>query len=58
LTVPPEYVPDDSQDESLIGFIIDDDTTSMIAETEQYPKTNIEIIAAAEDEDGDEDEEE
>jgi hypothetical protein len=58
LTVPPEYVPDGSQDDSIIGFMIDDETTSMIAETEQDPKMNIEIIAAAEDEDEDEDENE
>jgi hypothetical protein len=57
LTVPPEYVPDGSQDDSLIGFMIVDETTSMIAETEQDPKMNIEIIAAAEDEDEDENEE-
>jgi hypothetical protein len=43
LTVPPEYVPDDSQDDSIIGFVIDDETTSMISETEQDPKMNIEI---------------
>jgi hypothetical protein len=53
LTVPPEYVPDGSQDDSIIGFMIDDETTSMIAETEQDPKINIEIIAAAEDENED-----
>jgi hypothetical protein len=38
LTVPPEYVPDGSQDDSIIGFMIDDETASMIAETEQDPK--------------------
>jgi hypothetical protein len=40
---------DDSQDDSIIGFVIDDETVSMIAETEQYPKMNIEVISAAED---------
>jgi hypothetical protein len=34
--------------------MIDDETVSMIAETEQYPKMNIEIISAAEDEDEEE----
>jgi hypothetical protein len=50
LTVPPEYVPDGRQDDSIIGFMIDDETASMIAETEQDAKMNIEIIASAEDE--------
>jgi hypothetical protein len=36
--------------------MIDDETASMIAETEQDPKMNIEIIAAAEDEDESEEE--
>jgi hypothetical protein len=57
LTVPPQYVPDGRQDDSIIGFMIDDKTASMIAETEQDPKMNIEIIAAAEDEDKNENEE-
>jgi hypothetical protein len=56
LTVPPEYIPHGIQDDSIIGFMIDDETASMIAETEQDPKMNIEIFAAAEDEDEDEDE--
>jgi hypothetical protein len=54
LTVPPEYVPDGRQDDSIIGFMIDDETASTIAETEQDPKMNIKIIAAAEDEDEEE----
>jgi hypothetical protein len=57
-TVPPEYVPDGRQDDSIIGFSIDGETASMIAETEQDPKMNIEISAAEEDEDEDENEEE
>jgi hypothetical protein len=57
-TVPPEYVPDGRQDDSIIGFMIDDETASMIAETEQDPKMSIERIAAAEDEDEDENENE
>jgi hypothetical protein len=50
LTVPPDYIPSCSQDDSTIGFMIDDETASMIAETEQDPKMTIEVIAAAEDE--------
>jgi hypothetical protein len=50
LTVPPDYIPDDSQDDSIIGFVIDDEPASMIAETEQDPKMNIDLFAAAEDE--------
>jgi hypothetical protein len=56
LTVPPEYITDGRQDDSIIGFVIDDETTSMIAETEQDPKMNIEIISASEDEDENEEE--
>jgi hypothetical protein len=50
LNVPPDYIPDGSQDDSIISFMIDDETVSMIAETEQEPKMNIEVIAAVEDE--------
>jgi hypothetical protein len=50
LTVPPDYIPDGSQDDSVIGFVSADETASMVAEPEQDPKMNIEVIAAAEDE--------
>jgi hypothetical protein len=56
LTVPPEYTPDGRQDDSIIGFMIEDETASMIAENEQDPKMSIEIIVAAEDEDENEEE--
>jgi hypothetical protein len=56
LTAPAEYVPDGSQYDSIIVFVIDHETIYMIAQTEQDPKMNIEIIAAGEDENENEEE--
>jgi hypothetical protein len=44
--------------DSIIGFMIDDETASMISETDQDPKMNIEVIATAEDAAGYEDQNE
>jgi hypothetical protein len=53
LVAPPGYVADGEHDDDIYGYVIDDETAGMIADTEQNPELNVQIISSAENDDDD-----
>jgi hypothetical protein len=44
---------DGEHDDDICGYVIDDSTTVMIADTEQHPELNVQIISSAANDDYD-----
>jgi hypothetical protein len=43
------YVPDGNHDDDIVGYMIDEDMTGLVAATEQDPGLNVQIVQAMED---------
>jgi hypothetical protein len=55
LVAPPGYVADGEHDDDICGDVIDYETAGMIANTEQKPELNVQIISSAANDDGNDD---
>jgi hypothetical protein len=53
LVAPPGYVADGEHDDDICGYVIDDETVGMIADTEKKPELNVQIISSAANDDDD-----
>jgi hypothetical protein len=47
LVAPPGYVADGDHDDDIWCYVVDDKTAGMIADTQQNPELNIQIISSA-----------
>jgi hypothetical protein len=47
LVAPPGYVDDGEHDDDICGYVIDDETAGMIANTDKKPELNVQIIGSA-----------
>jgi hypothetical protein len=53
LFAPPGYVADGDHDDDICGYVIYDETAGMIADTEQKPESNVQIIISVTNDDDD-----
>jgi hypothetical protein len=55
LVAPPGYVADGEHDDDICGYVIEDETSGMISNTEQKPELNVQIMSSAANDDDDDD---